>query len=191
MTARFIGRSICGRTRELAHDGRASKKRHSDCSVVVVCKSDSSGIGYSADQGLLRLTPFPWNPRQRERKHCQWQYKTKRERCLSKLNSFSFSFCTCGAACALSALVIPLGWSVSAPDAHRGHFFRLTLHSLMRFSTLKFQVEIELIFCQIFLVQSDWTEVPQLCGLISQASVERRGVECLHSLHDSNTPILC
>ena len=35
--------------------------------------------------------------------------------------------------------VIPLGWSVSAPDAHRGHFFRLTLHSLMRFSTLKFQ----------------------------------------------------
>ena len=87
--------------------------------------------------------------------------------------------------------VIPAGWSVSAPDAHRGHFFRLTLHSLMRFSTLKFQVEIELIFCQIFLVQSDWTEVPQLCGLISQASVERRGVECLHSLHDSNTPILC
>ena len=33
--------------------------------------------------------------------------------------------------------VIPAGWSVSAPDAHRGHFFRLTLHSLMRFSTLK------------------------------------------------------
>ena len=31
--------------------------------------------------------------------------------------------------------VIPAGWSVSAPDAHRGHFFRLTLHSLMRFST--------------------------------------------------------
>lgn len=35
--------------------------------------------------------------------------------------------------------VIPAGWSVSAPDAHRGHFFKLTLHSLMRFSTLKFQ----------------------------------------------------
>ena len=37
------------------------------------------------------------------------------------------------------AKVIPAGWSVSAPDAHRGHFFKLTLHSLMRFSTLKFQ----------------------------------------------------
>ena len=35
----------------------------------------------------------------------------------------------------LLEFVIPLGWSVSAPDAHRGHFFRLTLHSLMRFST--------------------------------------------------------
>ena len=44
--------------------------------------------------------------------------------------------------CALSlpfAEVIPAGWSVSATDAHRGLFFRLTLHSLMRFSTLKFQ----------------------------------------------------
>ena len=50
---------------------------------------------------------FPWSPRHSEHKHCQWQYKTKRERCLSKLNSFSFSFCTCGAACAHSALVIP------------------------------------------------------------------------------------
>ena len=39
----------------------------------------------------------------------------------------------------LLEFVIPLGWSVSAPDAHRGHFFKLTLHSLMRFSTLKFQ----------------------------------------------------
>ena len=76
---------------------------------------DSGGVGYSADQGLLRLTPSPWNPRQRERKHCQWQYKTKRERCLSKLNSFSFSFCTCGAACALSALVIPAGFE---PTTH-------------------------------------------------------------------------
>ena len=89
---------------------------------------------------------FPWTPRHRERKHCLWQYKTKRERCLSKLNSFSFSFCTCGAACAHSALVIPAGWSVSAPDAHRRHFFRLTLHSLMRFSTLKFRTKIYLIF---------------------------------------------
>ena len=95
----------------------------------------------------LRFTaPFPWTPRHRERKHCQWQYKTKRERCLSKLNSFSFSFCTCGAACALSALVIPAGWSVSAPDAHRRHFFRLTLHSLIQFSTLKFWTQILLIF---------------------------------------------
>ena len=34
---------------------------------------------------------------------------------------------------------IPAGWSVSAPDAYRRHFLRLTLHSLMRFSTLKFQ----------------------------------------------------
>ena len=42
--------------------------------------------------------------------------------------------------------VIPAGWSVSAPDAHRGHFFRLTLHSLMRFSTLKFRTKIYLIF---------------------------------------------
>ena len=51
---------------------------------------------------------------------------------------------------ALALLVIPAGWSVSAPDAHRGHFFRLTLHSLMRFSTLKFQgsnmQDIEVIF---------------------------------------------
>lgn len=50
----------------------------------------------------------------------------------------------------LLKFVIPLGWSVSAPDAHRGHFFRLTLHSLMRFSTLKFQgsnmQDIEVIF---------------------------------------------
>ena len=74
-----------------------------------------SGIGYFADLRLLRLTPFPWNPRQRERKHCLWQYKTKRERCLSKLNSFSFSFCTCGAACALYALVIPAGFE---PTTH-------------------------------------------------------------------------
>ena len=36
----------------------------------------------------------------------------------------------------LPFFVIPAGWLVSAPDAHRGHFFRLTLHSLMRFSTL-------------------------------------------------------
>ena len=35
--------------------------------------------------------------------------------------------------------VIPAGWSVSASDAHRRHFFKLTLHSLMRFSTLIFQ----------------------------------------------------
>ncbi|MBO7221097.1 MAG: hypothetical protein J6V21_07970 [Alistipes sp.] len=66
-----------------------------------------SGIGYFADLRLLRLTPFPWSPRHSERKHCRRQYKTKRERCLSKLNSFSFSFCTCGATCAHSALVIP------------------------------------------------------------------------------------
>ena len=36
--------------------------------------------------------------------------------------------------------VIPLGWSVSASDAHRGHFFKLTLHSLMRFSTPNFSM---------------------------------------------------
>ena len=110
----------------------------------------SVGIDYYAMQieifTSLRLTPFPWTPRQRERKHCLWQYKTKRERCLSKLNSFSFSFCTCGATCAHSALVIPAGWSVSAPDAHRRHFFKLTLHSLMQFSTLKFWTKILLIF---------------------------------------------
>ena len=46
----------------------------------------------------------------------------------------------------LLKFVIPAGWSVSAPDAHRGHFFRLTLHSLMRFSTLKFRTKIYLIF---------------------------------------------
>ena len=73
-TDRFIGRSICGRTRELAHDGLATKKN-------------------------------------------------------DRVIALSLSF----------AKVIPAGWSVSAPDAHRGHFFRLTLHSLMRFSTLKFQ----------------------------------------------------
>ena len=39
----------------------------------------------------------------------------------------------------LLKFVIPAGWSVSASDAHRGHFLGLTLHSLMRFSTLKFQ----------------------------------------------------
>ena len=44
------------------------------------------------------------------------------------------------------ALVIPPGWSVSAPDAHRRHFFRLTLHSLMQFSILKFGAQILLIF---------------------------------------------
>ena len=66
-----------------------------------------SGIGYFADLRLLRLTPSPWNPQHSERKHCRRQYKTKRERCLSKLNSFSFSFCTYGATCAHSALVIP------------------------------------------------------------------------------------
>ena len=42
--------------------------------------------------------------------------------------------------------VIPAGWSVSAPDAHRRHFFRLILHSLMQFSTLKFWTKILLIF---------------------------------------------
>ena len=42
--------------------------------------------------------------------------------------------------------VIPAGWSVSAPDAHRRHFFRLTLHSLIQFSTLKFWTQILLIF---------------------------------------------
>ena len=139
MTARFIGRSICGRTRELAHDGRASKKRHSDCSVVVVCKSDSSGIGYSADQGLLRLTPFPWNPRQRERKHCQWQYKTKRERCLSKLNSFSFSFCTCGAACALSALVIPAGFEPTTHSLEGCCSIQLSYGTIVKNSLSSFQ----------------------------------------------------
>ena len=46
----------------------------------------------------------------------------------------------------LLKFVIPLGWSVSAPDAHRRHFFRLTLHSLMQFSTLKFWTKILLIF---------------------------------------------
>ncbi len=64
----------------------------------------------------LRFTAsFPWSPRHSERKHCRRQYKTKRERCLSKLNSFSFSFCTCGAACAHSALVIPAGFE---PTTH-------------------------------------------------------------------------
>ena len=66
-------------------------------------------------QSLRFTAPFPRSPRQRERKHCQWQYKTKRERCLSKLNSFSFSFCTYGAACALYALVIPAGFE---PTTH-------------------------------------------------------------------------
>ena len=66
-------------------------------------------------QSLRFTASFPWSPRHRECKHCQWQYKTKRERCLSKLNSFSFSFCTCGAACALFALVIPAGFE---PTTH-------------------------------------------------------------------------
>ena len=46
----------------------------------------------------------------------------------------------------LLEFVIPPGWSVSAPDAHRRHFFRLTLHSLMQFSILKFGAQILLIF---------------------------------------------
>ncbi len=57
-TARFIGRSICGRTRELAHDVLATKKRQSDCSVVVVCKSDSGGIR-THDPQLRRLLLYP------------------------------------------------------------------------------------------------------------------------------------
>ena len=40
----------------------------------------------------------------------------------------------------LLEFVIPAGWSVSAPDAHIRHFLNVTLHSLMRFSTLNFDL---------------------------------------------------
>ena len=77
---------------------------------------ESSDCPAELTQPLRFTASFPWSPRQSERKHCRRQYKTKRERCLSKLNSFSFSFCTCGAACAHSALVIPAGFE---PTTHR------------------------------------------------------------------------
>ena len=108
------------------------------------------GIGYSADQGLLRLTPFPWSPRQCATRKpytvrllllflcivsCKPDNAQQQQKPLERV-AFLLRI----------ALVIPAGWSVSAPDAHRGHFFRLTLHSLMRFSTLKFRTKIYLIF---------------------------------------------
>lgn len=107
-----------------------------------------SGIGYCADQGLLRLTPLPWSPRQSATKKpysvrlillYQRPFVNKFPRSQTQqkpLKRVAFLL--------RSALVIPAGWSVSASDAHRKLFFKLTLHSLMRFSTLKFRLQIDL-----------------------------------------------
>ena len=124
----------------------------------------------------LRFTAsFPWTPRHRERKHClkcdwlryarlslcrlgnnktRWlccAHSKNKERWLSiKLEVTSLLFLDSTSntlfVIALALLVIPAGWSVSASDAHRGLFFRLTLHSLMQFSILKFGAQILLIF---------------------------------------------